>query len=347
MRVWLHYKTKDFEPGLPLPWNSEALVTDLDLGTLFTAMAGGDEFLMKMARVTILTGLDNDADTIAYRQDILRDCLAQPEAVRALYDIAVAALEAKKGHWFSFGSRYPSSVLSSAVGLMELLADYLGSLRQFAEQFTGKFQSEGFRRLLSSFRDELGPDYLKEVGIHLEDLRFRRGLLISGSLGAGNKGIGYVLRRLSDKSLPWWKRLFAGSPKGVYTFALHPRDESGARALSALRDEGIARAAAIMEGAAGHVLAFFTQLRAELAFYLGGLNLREKLATLGEDSCFPSTEALRGEKRYSCAGLYDPCLALNMNRRITGNDLDDAGKGLVIITGANQGGKSTFLRSVG
>jgi DNA mismatch repair ATPase MutS len=36
-----------------------------------------------------------------------------------------------------------------------------------------------------------------------------------------------------------------------------------------------------------------------------------------------------------------------MKRKITGNDLNAETKDLVIITGANQGGKSTFLRSIG
>ena len=45
--------------------------------------------------------------------------------------------------------------------------------------------------------------------------------------------------------------------------------------------------------------------------------------------------------------LYDPCLALTTKRKVVGNDLNVFGKDLVIITGANQGGKSTFLRSVG
>jgi DNA mismatch repair ATPase MutS len=36
-----------------------------------------------------------------------------------------------------------------------------------------------------------------------------------------------------------------------------------------------------------------------------------------------------------------------MGRRVVGNDVNADGKTLVIITGANRGGKSTFLRSVG
>jgi DNA mismatch repair ATPase MutS len=45
--------------------------------------------------------------------------------------------------------------------------------------------------------------------------------------------------------------------------------------------------------------------------------------------------------------LYDVSLALNLGGRVVGNDVNADGKDLVMITGANQGGKSTFLRSVG
>jgi DNA mismatch repair ATPase MutS len=38
---------------------------------------------------------------------------------------------------------------------------------------------------------------------------------------------------------------------------------------------------------------------------------------------------------------------LSLKQRVAGNDLDANNKDIVIITGANQGGKSTFLRSIG
>jgi DNA mismatch repair ATPase MutS len=48
-----------------------------------------------------------------------------------------------------------------------------------------------------------------------------------------------------------------------------------------------------------------------------------------------------------CRNLRDVCLALTMGRNVIGNEVDGNDKPLIVITGANRGGKSTFLRSVG
>ena len=44
------------------------------------------------------------------------------------------------------------------------------------------------------------------------------------------------------------------------------------------------------------------------------------------------------KRSHSFRGLYDINLALTMKQKIIGNDVDAAEKGLIIITGANQGG---------
>lgn len=49
----------------------------------------------------------------------------------------------------------------------------------------------------------------------------------------------------------------------------------------------------------------------------------------------------------SSRGLYDVCLSLSTEDRVVGNDVSGDDKVLVMITGANRGGKSTFLRSIG
>ena len=45
--------------------------------------------------------------------------------------------------------------------------------------------------------------------------------------------------------------------------------------------------------------------------------------------------------------LTELSMALYHRKAPVGNDCDFAGKMLLIVTGANQGGKSTFLRSIG
>jgi DNA mismatch repair ATPase MutS len=132
----------------------------------------------------------------------------------------------------------------------------------------------------------------------------------------------------------------------VYSFRIHPRDEHGARALSDLRDRGVNLVANAVAQSADHIDSFFDVLRVELAFYVGCLNLADTLAQWSEPVCFP-TPTPAGERRFSTRGLYDVCLALTVQAQVVGNDVQAGGKDLVIITGANQGGKSTFLRSVG
>jgi DNA mismatch repair ATPase MutS len=76
------------------------------------------------------------------------------------------------------------------------------------------------------------------------------------------------------------------------------------------------------------------------------LNLRARLVETGASLCLP-VPLPSGDRRYFFRGLYDVCLTIKLGRQVVGNDLSVNGKGLVIITGANQGGKSTFLRSIG
>jgi len=165
---------------------------------------------------------------------------------------------------------------------------------------------------------------------------------MSAALGEGNAGIDYVLRKQRPPEGSWIRRLFEQSPEG-YSYRVPDRDEGGARALSELEDRGINSVANALGQSVDHIVSFFTMLRTELAFYIGCLNLHAHLAEIGEPVGFPQP-ATTEERVHSATGLYDVCLALKMERPVIGNDLNAEGKDLVIITGANQGGKSTFLR---
>ena len=205
--------------------------------------------------------------------------------------------------------------------------------------------SEGFHRLLSTLRSELSDDYFEIIESHLNKLRFRSGVLISAHLGIANKGTDYVLRSTRKDDRGWLAQLLAEKPP-AYSFHLHPRDEAGANALSKLNDIGVNLVANALAQSTDHILSFFHMLRTELAFYIGGLNLHAHFHQIGEPICFPVPSSV-GERKVSFSNLYDPSLALSMGRRVIGNDFNADHKDIVIVTGANTGGKSTFLRSIG
>lgn len=344
MKAYLMHKEMDFNLDQELPSNEEALIQDLELNILFEAMANDDEFIFDIVKRAVLLS-ESEIDGILYRQEILKDCLKNPSIVREIYQIPIESIENKKRHWLGILSYYPSGVLASANELMQMFVGLLKKLRRIADEHSSKFESEGFKRFFAMIHKELDDDYIRSVEEHLKDLQFRNGVLISAELGDGNEGANYLLRKMEETDRNWLRWVLK-SREPSYTFHIHPRDEHGAKALSELTDRGINLVANALAQSADHIDAFFNMLRVELAFYIGCLNLQEKLKDLDNPITFPMPFP-SNERRHTFKGLYDICLALTMEKKIIGNDIRADGKDLAIITGANQGGKSTFLRSIG
>jgi DNA mismatch repair ATPase MutS len=344
MKAFLMYRDRDFLLKQDSPLNAEALTQDLELGILFNAMALGDRVLLEVATKAVLCSL-TDVDAVLYRQDIMKDCLKNPTIVRDIYDLAVQSIENERKNFWGILSDYPDATLRRSIEVLQMFVAALGRLRNWAETHAGKFESEGFTTLFSMLQRELDDDYFASIKKHLQQLKFRGGVLISAELGKGNKGIKYVLRKPARRPESWIERLV--EPKEPsYTYHLHPRDESGAKALGELNDRGVNLVANALAQSTDHIVSFFSMLRTELAFYIGCLNLHGKLAEKGGAISFP-VPVRADDRRHSFSELYDPCLALSLKQGIVSNDFKADYKELTVITGANQGGKSTFLRSLG
>jgi DNA mismatch repair ATPase MutS len=196
-----------------------------------------------------------------------------------------------------------------------------------------------------------GDDFLLKVvrkavvanPIGLETIRYRQSVL-KDCLGNSEvvRQIYHIPIEALERKRKHWRGVFSKYPAGIL---------SGARDMlqmyvDLLEDKGINLVANALAQSADHIESFVNTLRVELAFYVGCLNLREQLSGLEAPVCFP-VPAPPGERKHSFRGLYDICLALTMKRKVVANEVAADGRDLVIITGANQGGKSTFLRSIG
>lgn len=344
MKVLLMHPDRDFDPQSAPPSHEPDLIQDLELDTLERAMTGGDKALAAVVHTALMSALQTDMATVLHRQEILADCLQHPDVVRELHALAVATSEEKRKHFYGIGTLSPRSVLFGAVEILPMLASMLKKLRSIAETQIEQFTSRGFRDLFATLQREFSDDYITEIRHHLKELRFNHGVLLSAELGPGNEGTNYVLRRPRGRP-NWFARLFGTGPTS-YSFRIDDRDISGSEILSAMHTRGINLVANAVAQAADHIISFFAALRTELAFYVGCLNLRDKLVTKNVPLMLPKPEPA-GSRVLHFSGLHDICLILTVNTPVVSNTLNADYKDLLIITGANQGGKSSFLRAIG
>lgn len=330
------------EPTLP-PLIIALVEDDLELRTLYRAMSAGDDFLYEVAAKVIPLSLI-DPVVIEYRQNVLADCMAHREVVDKMYAIASDAVQVHRKVLFGgLLFRDPEAILRSAVRILEYLVENLRQLRAVCDNDCAGFESDGFGQFVSMISEELSDDYLNLLDRELAELLLPRGVLLSAHLALGNKGVDHVLHRTPQRS--WWDKI-TGNYHGPYGFEIDPRDQAGGEALNDLAGRAINDAANTVAQSSDHVKGFFERLRIELGFYRGCVNLSEKLAKSGIPTCFPTPTPL-ATCRMRALGLRDVGLCLTTGKPVVGNDINGHDKTLIMATGANEGGKSTFLRSVG
>jgi DNA mismatch repair ATPase MutS len=345
MKVRLMHPDRPFDAEAELPVNVGDLAVDLGLDPLLNTMAAGDRFLWETARAALFQPV-TDTEVIRHRQEVLADCLAHRDIIDRLYALAVEAVEVEKGVWIGWNATSPSRRLSRSRQVMVGYVKLMRQLRAAAEEYAGAFTSRGLNALFESARKELDDDYLDTVNEYLARLQFYTGTIETARLGTANVGAGYVLRT-PERAKPRLRDMFAwdwGSSR--YTVTVPDRDMAGTEQLVEMREHGFARAAEALGQSADHVKEFFFGLRRELGFYLGCANLAQVLEGAGQPMCVPDPRPVDVPGLAAC-GLYDPLLVIHGERHPVGNEIEASGTALVVISGANQGGKSTFLRALG
>jgi DNA mismatch repair ATPase MutS len=344
MKSLLLYPDRDFNLDQGRPALAQELVQDLELETLFRSMSGDSQLIRQTVEKVLLAGL-TEPNEVLHRQAILRDCLNNRSMIRELYQTVCDTIEEERNtHHFIFRDD-PKYVLSGSIQAVQLFVKVMGRIRDQLHAERSAFQSTGFQNLIDLMVRELSDDYFKEIEQHLGDLKFNNGIQFSARLGQDLKGADFVLRKSNRENEPWFKRALAQKVRG-YSFMISDRDERGAKAFAELISQGVILAAEALGQSSTHILSFFKMLQVELAFYVGCLNLAECIEEKGEAFCFPFPQPA-SERSQAFVDLKDACLALTNDEPVIGNDLKQDSLDLAVITGANQGGKTIFLRSLG
>ena len=316
----------------------DTLKSDLELNAILDAISDRDKTIRTSCMSAIFSPLQ-DLALIDYRHEVLKDAMAYPEVVRALYDLCLEAERRRQGtsHWMT--NYYLSSTFSGAIEYLINFTETLVKLRKLAEENETKFKSEGFLKLFKMLRDELPDSYIEKVKSQLTELSNRDGILVSARLGSFLQGTDYILQRRPKKLLN------LDFLKGQ-AYSLGKEDDPGAEDMTLRQDRALNEVTNSLAQSAEHLASFFDLLRGELAFYVGCLNFLDMMKQYGMPTSLPNltgrdTDSRRWEE------MYDVALVITKKAAVTSNTLTAEHKMLYLVTGANQGGKSTFLRSLG
>ncbi len=340
-----------------------------------------DPFLVDTMEKVVMVPLLS-RDEIEYRQEIVKDCFEHEAFFRELYRISDETLKA----WDFLGrsaversrKRSPVTKLLDDIRLLHLFLDSLREIRSCLDGETSEteslsravFHSEGLRSFCERFRAAFSDSREESLREMLERISFytdgegQKGsaagqegwtkkprIVLECGLEDGLKFSSIRLVEVSSENMRYYPYGSTMKKLQEIRYAMAPGS------FKVEKDQKLAEQAKHLEYVVTRFMvdqvmpeimaefqSFFDQLRRQTAFYLGALHIRDYMDFLRIDACFPQVsdrDIMEFEE------LRELVMGLETRVEVIGNTCTLSRKDLLVVTGANQGGKSTFLRSIG
>ncbi len=348
---------------------------DLDLERTVTALAAPHGYARDIR--AILVQLCADPAALRYRQDVLADLVAQPALVERLAALLprIQALDS-----FRYSARPGQSPLHEVVwriGQLETYVEVIQGLSAALDAAGDALRAEGLQRLREMVRaieaDAVFQRLVDELPTMLEQVRSIASITIGVNLDHDLRPVEATLlsinpQKFKGHSPSLFQALFGGEPDEWSGIArlhsarassgsirggspmLHPLFRDLAQVLKRISNplaRALARYVRINT-------AFLSDLGAEIAFFLGAVRLVERMRAAGLPVCRPELLPAR-DRACELTDTYNLNLALRLDAngatlagQVITNDITFGPDGRIfVLTGPNQGGKTTYTQAVG
>ena len=318
-----------------------SFVKDLGLEALLESVPFYSEDTRTLAR-KVIAEMGSDMNTVHYRQDALQD-LVSTESLLDAVQSSVKRLN-EIGHWLGGFNDEPN--LTNGIRLLGVYRDFISSppdlskakskvLKEVESYLTAIRASDEFTGLCG-FVDTVGS---------LGGVVFRVSLDKDG-MPAKMTAMELVQKDPEDKSgiLAFFERLLG-----------RRKFEENLRSSSGLNEAGRVFRGFVDRQFVPIVRAYVDQIREvisllePLAFYAGFAEYFINLKGQGFDICRPKLLPVE-ERRMAAKNARNPLLARDKHdgQRVVPNDIShSADQNMFVITGPNNGGKTTYVRTVG
>lgn len=361
---------------------ASSTLTDLDLESIVLALCPERRYAQNIR--SVLLTLCDDPAMIAYRQEILADLIDSPDLV-SMIDAFLPTISTL--NQFIYSGRPGQSPLHEVVWRIGQLENYVDAVQGLSTIFSsvGKAVRSGGLRHLRDFirqteQDDIFQQLVKELPSLIERVRSISSVTIGVNLdeqlrpvaatllAVNNKkftGASFsLLNLLMGKNAPGteWSGIAPLHSMPNSTFVSRDVDSSNPAMYPLFRD--LAQVLKQVSRPVAHALQQYTRvnidllgaLQTELAFYLGAVQLLNQMRQRGLPMCCPEL-APADDRRCDLEDTYNLSLALRLLGRddhthlsgsvITNDVLFDGEARIFILTGPNQGGKTTYTQAVG
>lgn len=325
----------------------------------------------------LMSELNDDPEVLSYRLDCLEDFLRQPKLSDTFRNIIRRISDNNKQ--LDLGSEKPNSFTEIRMRMdnLQIFMDCIAEINSFGERCGHSIKSSAMNRLMSFFRELPSQEKYREMANDLSQLQqifsktirsVKIGINFTHNMTPDTCGIlevssdkiypkGNVLDRLIFKTYQHSEQFSGEEHLNTATHDQSPdMDTALFRELDSYTKEFSRRIAAALKNYRDIFFSDINELEHQLDFYDGAVNLIEYVRARGLEMCRPVL-APKEERRLMLKDTFDLCFF----RQISSADYKSRGEKLCVtndiymdrtarfymITGANNGGKTTFARGVG